>query len=710
MIFNHSRFQIWNRNQHPYSHSPDEFFYANAALPTGVNSMGATLDYILAVLYPQSQPAVATTGDLPAVGNTINDMRVVQDDGDGKAASYRWEQREGDAAAKWYKIYDVDWGTDSILQAWQLKTLDVYVFKYGYDDRDDNGDVVAGTLAGQVIYGGASANTNLTLFANSGDGVGAGTGYVQFGDNVRPTAHDSFNLGTNTERWSNIYAQDSVVVGTLTVGDGNITDVSGTVSFSNNEIYTATGIWVGTNLNITPTQIISGNGTVSFSDDNIVTTGYVQAAYIDADGSNLPSAFYGGTTVGSLTLDDGSITDSSGDISFGDENLSTTGTLGAGAITGTSFATGNLSITDSGSDVLIDSTNGHLSLDADTGSNIYALKHFIGTTGYFGGQLQVESTAQIVMGNVIVDTDGIRHTTTELSLNSGTGNVVSRTLFPVADSTYDLGEAARVWNDIYFDGSLKNATQEITNATLFSLRDINVGVAAGMALFWDGSKWAASAPDTEIDHRDIDQLTTGDSGHTQFVMLAGRSGGQDIIGGTAASQNLTLESTSDGTKGNVLFKDTILPFTNASYSGGWSGLDVGSPSNKIRHLYSAGEFFGLRMENLNSNPASSAQNIGRVWFNTTTKLIYVDDGTDAVPVGASTRYEEDLAFNGSESSKNVTVTTLNMDARKANWQLHDNTNNYEQVYGKITATSATAVTVSVNTPLPAGTYRLVGIQ
>ena len=45
---------------------------------------------------------------------------------------------------------------------------------------------------------------------------------------------------------------------------------------------------------------------------------------------------------GNLTLTNGSITDSSGSISFGNENLSTTGTLGAGAITGTSItATGS---------------------------------------------------------------------------------------------------------------------------------------------------------------------------------------------------------------------------------------------------------------------------------------------------------------------------------------------------------------------------------
>lgn len=45
--------------------------------------------------------------------------------------------------------------------------------------------------------------------------------------------------------------------------------------------------------------------------------------------------FATGVTIGNLTLANGSITDSGGAISFGDENLSTSGTLGAGVITGT---------------------------------------------------------------------------------------------------------------------------------------------------------------------------------------------------------------------------------------------------------------------------------------------------------------------------------------------------------------------------------------
>ena len=131
MIFQHSRFQIWNSSQHPYRHSLDDFAYSNPSLP-GVSTVQSAIDYMVAVLYPQSQAAVATVGALPAGGNTINDFRVVQDDGDGKAAGYRWEQREGEAVASWHKIYDLDWGTDSILQGFLGKTQDIYIKQWGY--------------------------------------------------------------------------------------------------------------------------------------------------------------------------------------------------------------------------------------------------------------------------------------------------------------------------------------------------------------------------------------------------------------------------------------------------------------------------------------------------------------------------------------------------------------------------------------------------
>ena len=44
-----------------------------------------------------------------------------------------------------------------------------------------------------------------------------------------------------------------------------------------------------------------------------------------------------------------------------------------------------------------------------------------------------------------------------------------------------------------------------------------------------------------------------DDDHTQYALLAGRSGGQTLKGGTAASNNLTLQSTNHATKGKIVF-------------------------------------------------------------------------------------------------------------------------------------------------------------
>ena len=55
---------------------------------------------------------------------------------------------------------------------------------------------------------------------------------------------------------------------------------------------------------------------------------------------------------------------------------------------------------------------------------------------------------------------------------------------------------------------------------------------------------------TDIDHGSIDGL--GDDDHTQYAKLAGRSGGQTLNGGTAAGDDLILNSTSHGTKGDVV--------------------------------------------------------------------------------------------------------------------------------------------------------------
>jgi hypothetical protein len=55
------------------------------------------------------------------------------------------------------------------------------------------------------------------------------------------------------------------------------------------------------------------------------------------------------------------------------------------------------------------------------------------------------------------------------------------------------------------------------------------------------------------DHGELTGLADDD--HTQYALLAGRSGGQTLIGGTDASDDLTLQTTSDGTKGDYILSE-----------------------------------------------------------------------------------------------------------------------------------------------------------
>jgi hypothetical protein len=112
-------------------------------------------------------------------------------------------------------------------------------------------------------------------------------------------------------------------------GTGNF---GGTFAFSGAQTF-PTGSTFGT-LTFANGSITDSTGAISFGNENLTTTGTM--------------VFGTGSTIGNLTLADGSITDSSGAISFGNENLSTTGTLTAA----TGSTLGNLtlangSITDS---------------------------------------------------------------------------------------------------------------------------------------------------------------------------------------------------------------------------------------------------------------------------------------------------------------------------------------------------------------------------
>jgi hypothetical protein len=70
-------------------------------------------------------------------------------------------------------------------------------------------------------------------------------------------------------------------------------------------------------------------------------------------------------------------------------------------------------------------------------------------------------------------------------------------------------------------------------------------------------------------------------------------------------------------------------------------------------------------------------------------------------------YSVDLSFNGSDTQKDVDVSSAITDARKAHVSLLDNTNAYERIFCKITATSSSNIRINTNIALPSGNYKLI---
>lgn len=79
---------------------------------------------------------------------------------------------------------------------------------------------------------------------------------------------------------------------------------------------------------------------------------------------------------------------------------------------------------------------------------------------------------------------------------------------------------------------------------------------AAFAANWADLTDAGATTLHKHDHGGQDGLSDDD--HTQYALLAGRSGGQTLIGGTASGENLTLQSTSHATRGAISVSDKLI--------------------------------------------------------------------------------------------------------------------------------------------------------
>jgi len=222
---------------------------------------------------------------------------------------------------------------------------------------------------------------------------------------------------------------------------GDIANLSGSISATNlvdamNETISIATSTAGFTVRASSstTQLIGGGDVLSI----LGTTNEIEAVVSATDTVTigLPNAVSITTSVtaptlstGNMSLANGSITDTSGSISFGDENLTTTGTLNAGAITGTSI----------------------------TGSGA---THTLGTIEISGNTIRsTDSTTMIINDNLTVNNSLVAGVTT---INpTGASNITSSTGFTIFGSTIVLAQGKL----IAFEGATDNSFETSLTVT-----------------------------------------------------------------------------------------------------------------------------------------------------------------------------------------------------------------------------------------------------
>ena len=244
----------------------------------------------------------------------------------------------------------------------------------------------------------------------------------------------------------------------------------------------------------------------------VATTADINAGTVDAViGGTTPAAgtftTLAGTTsvvaASDITITSGSILSASGAITFGDENLSTTGTLGAGATTVTSLNVSDGNITNVG-DIALDS------ISAD------------------GSSITVSSTTNFSSGNVYIGDTTNASMTQGLTINQGTND---NEIFALKSTDVAHGVTDTTETDTFFSIRKTSLTSGGVQAQCFSEDDLALNL------------WGVHTNDS----------TTKTTGGSSTVRVTALKKNGTTIGGPGANANLF--SVFNGGVGSVFIVD-----------------------------------------------------------------------------------------------------------------------------------------------------------
>lgn len=121
----------------------------------------------------------------------------------------------------------------------------------------------------------------------------------------------------------------------------------------------------------------------------------------------------------------------------------------------------------------------------------------------------------------------------------------------------------------------------------------------GLYLRWDNatSKFVVAAGAGGSDHGGLSGLSDDD--HAQYALLAGRSGGQSLVGGTAANDDLTLGGTSHATR--------TTSYVLLQPSGGNVGIGTSTPSELLHLVLNQNGNTSIRLQNSTGGTAANTR-------------------------------------------------------------------------------------------------------
>lgn len=156
--------------------------------------------------------------------------------------------------------------------------------------------------------------------------------------------------------------------------------------------------------------------------------------------------------------------------------------------------------------------------------------------------------------------------------------------------------------------------------------------------------------------------------HTQYTLLAGRSSGQTIIGGTDAGDDLILQTTSNASKGDYRLPEmTVAGFVKNDSSGNLTG---GNAGNLFAGANGSAITISTQSELIATTSGSVAESaddflpLGAVYLGFSSRIVTTITGPTNIDIGWSNNDDVDFnddAFANNLSTLTAGTTTTNLD-------------------------------------------------